>query len=271
MVKSVADNDVWGKVQLARHSDRPLFLDYVDALFTEFDPLAGDRVFGEDQAIVGGTARFLDKPVMVIGQHRGRTTRERLARNFGMASPEGYRKVIRLAQLAARFKMPILTFIDTQGAYPGVGAEERGQAEAIARSIYTFCALKTPVIATVIGEGGSGGALAIGVADRINMLQNSIYSVISPEGCASILFKTAQKAADAACALKLDANSLLGLGVIDEIIDEGAGAHLDASVAFDNLQETLNRQLNALRDMDENTRKAARLEKILAWEPTVAV
>ena len=173
-------SQVWQSVQLARHAKRPLFLDYVDSLFDEFDELHGDRAFADDRAIIGGLARFNGQPVLVVGQHRGRSTRERIAHNFGMANPEGYRKIIRLVQLAERFGLPVFTFIDTQGAYPGVGAEERGQAEAIAKSIAVFSSLKTPIIATVIGEGGSGGALAIGVADRVNMLENSIYSVISP-------------------------------------------------------------------------------------------
>ena len=212
---------VWESVQLARHAKRPLFLDYVANLFTEFDELHGDRAFADDKAIVGGLARFNDKPVLVVGQHRGRSTRERIAHNFGMANPEGYRKVIRLVQMAERFNLPVFTFIDTQGAYPGVGAEERGQAEAIAKSIAVFSSLKTPIIATVIGEGGSGGALAIGVADKVNMLQNSIYSVISPEGCASILWRTAEKAPEASEALKLDAVHLHQLGLIDEVVEEG--------------------------------------------------
>ena len=182
---------VWDSVQLARHAKRPLFMDYVNQLFTEFDELHGDRAFADDKAILGGLARFDGQPVMVIGQHRGRSTRERIAHNFGMANPEGYRKVIRLVKMAERFNIPVMTFVDTQGAYPGIGAEERGQAQAIAESIAVFSSLKVPIIVTIIGEGGSGGALAIGVGDKVNMLQNSIYSVISPEGCASILLITA--------------------------------------------------------------------------------
>ena len=211
-------SQVWQSVQLARHAKRPLFLDYVDSLFDEFDELHGDRAFADDRAIIGGLARFNGQPVLVVGQHRGRSTRERIAHNFGMANPEGYRKIIRLVQLAERFGLPVFTFIDTQGAYPGVGAEERGQAEAIAKSIAVFSSLKTPIIATVIGEGGSGGALAIGVADRVNMLENSIYSVISPEGCASILWKTAEKASDASEALKLNATNLYQLQLIDKLV-----------------------------------------------------
>ncbi len=203
---------VWDSVQLARHAKRPLFMDYVNQLFTEFDELHGDRAFADDKAILGGLARFDGQPVMVIGQHRGRSTRERIAHNFGMANPEGYRKVIRLVKMAERFNIPVMTFVDTQGAYPGIGAEERGQAQAIAESIAVFSSLKVPVIVTIIGEGGSGGALAIGVGDKVNMLQNSIYSVISPEGCASILWKTAEKAQDAGEALKLNAIYLYQMG-----------------------------------------------------------
>lgn len=240
---------VWEKVQLARHAKRPLFLDYANQLFTEFDILQGDRAYADDKAILGGLARFEGKPVMLIGQHRGRSTRERIEHNFGMANPEGYRKVIRLVKMAERFHLPVMTFIDTQGAYPGVGAEERGQAQAIAESIAVFSALKTPVIATVIGEGGSGGALAIGVADRVNMLENSIYSVISPEGCASILWKTAEKAPQASEALKLSADNLYELGLVSEVITEGEGAHISPDTVMKNLKHTLSQQLAVLTNL----------------------
>lgn len=259
-------SEVWQSVQLARHAQRPLFLDYVGELFTEFDELCGDRAFGDDRAILGGLARFFDVPVMVIGQHRGGSTKERIHHNFGMAHPEGYRKVIRLVQMAERFGLPVFTFIDTQGAYPGVGAEERGQAEAIAKSIAVFSSLQTPIIATVIGEGGSGGALAIGVADRVNMLKNSIYSVISPEGCASILWKTAEKAATAADALKLNANNLFELGLIDEVIDEGAGAHVEASVAMGRLKTTLKSQLDELLMLPATALVDARYERLMHFD-----
>ena len=260
---------VWEKVQLARHAKRPLFLDYANHLFTEFDVLQGDRAYADDKAILGGMAMFNDQPVMLIGQHRGRSTRERIEYNFGMANPEGYRKVVRLVQMAERFKLPVFTFIDTQGAYPGVGAEERGQAQAIAQSIAVFSSLNVPVIATVIGEGGSGGALAIGVADRINMLEN--YSVISPEGCASILWKTAEKAPQASEALKLSAANLKSLGLIDEVIEEGEGAHINSDVAMTNLKATLEQQLALLIKLDEQTRLQQRYEKLMSFNSTVSL
>lgn len=262
---------VWESVQLARHAKRPLFLDYVSALFTEFDELHGDRAFADDRAILGGLARFNGEPVLVVGQHRGRSTRERIAHNFGMANPEGYRKIIRLVQLAERFGLPVFTFIDTQGAYPGVGAEERGQAEAIAKSIAVFSSLKTPVIATVIGEGGSGGALAIGVADKVNMLENSIYSVISPEGCASILWKTAEKAPDASEALKLNANNLHQLGLIDEVIEEDAGAHEDSELVMKSLKQLLTRQLDELNQLPIDELLEQRYQRLMAFNSTVSL
>ncbi len=262
---------VWESVQLARHAKRPLFLDYVANLFTEFDELHGDRAFADDKAIVGGLARFNDKPVLVVGQHRGRSTRERIAHNFGMANPEGYRKVIRLVQMAERFNLPVFTFIDTQGAYPGVGAEERGQAEAIAKSIAVFSSLKTPIIATVIGEGGSGGALAIGVADKVNMLQNSIYSVISPEGCASILWRTAEKAPEASEALKLDAVHLHQLGLIDEVIDEGLGAHEQPELVMENLKSLLTEQLAQLEILDTNELLNQRYDRLMKFNSNVSL
>ena len=259
-------NTVWDSVQLARHAKRPLFLDYVEQLFTDFDELHGDRAFSDDRAILGGLARLDGEPVMVVGQHRGRSTRERITHNFGMASPEGYRKVIRLVQMAERFGLPVLTFIDTPGAYPGVGAEERGQAEAIARSIAIFSSLKTPIIATVIGEGGSGGALAIGVADKVNMLQNSIYSVISPEGCASILWKTAEKAADAADALKLSAGNLHTLGLIDEVVSEGdKGAHEEPELVMANLKSLIKTQLDELETLSDGELLAERYERLMRF------
>lgn len=262
---------VWESVQLARHANRPLFLDYVAALFTEFDELHGDRAFADDKAIVGGLARFNGQPVMVIGQHRGRSTRERIAHNFGMANPEGYRKVIRLVQMAERFGLPVLTFIDTQGAYPGVGAEERGQAEAIAKSIAVFSSLGTPIIATVIGEGGSGGALAIGVADKVNMLQNSIYSVISPEGCASILWKTAEKAPDASDALKLNADNLYQLGLIDEVIAEEVPASEDAQPVMQALKKLLSEQLAELASLGKDELLLKRYDRLMQFNSTVSL
>ncbi len=260
---------VWDSVQLARHAKRPLFMDYVNTLFTEFDPLHGDRAYADDKAIIGGLARLDGEPVMVIGQHRGRSTRERIAHNFGMANPEGYRKVIRLVKMAERFNIPVMTFVDTQGAYPGVGAEERGQAQAIAESIAVFSSLRVPIIVTIIGEGGSGGALAIGVGDKVNMLQNSIYSVISPEGCASILWKTADKAQEASEALKLNAINLYQLGLIDEVIDEGEGAHLQPQLVMTALKTLLIEQLETLADMDPEVRCEQRYEKLKSFNSEV--
>ena len=262
---------VWDSVGLARHAKRPLFLDYVGQLFTEFDELHGDRAFADDRAVIGGLARFNGQPVMIIGQHRGRSTRERIAHNFGMAYPEGYRKAIRLVKLAERFKLPVLNFIDTQGAYPGVEAEERGQAQAIAESIATFSSLKTPIIVTIIGEGGSGGALAIGVGDRVNMLQHSIYSVISPEGCASILWKTAEKAPEASEALKLNSDNLYQLGLIDAIVDEGEGAHLDAKPVMEGLQKLLAEQLEELKQLDTEELVEQRYQRLKHFDSTLSL
>src|SRR5690625_1345124 len=218
----------WQVAQLARHPQRPYTLDYVKHIFTEFEQLHGDRAYADDPAIVGGIARLDGRPVMVIGHQKGRDTKEKIRRNFGMPRPEGYRKALRLMQLAERFKLPVLTFIDTPGAYPGIDAEERGQSEAIAHNLYAMAELKTPIVTTVIGEGGSGGALAIGVGDRVFMLEYSIYSVISPEGCASILWKSADKAPDAAETLGITSKRLKELGFIDRIITEPlGGAHRD--------------------------------------------
>ena len=218
----------WQISQLSRHPLRPYTLDYVDFLFSEFHELHGDRSFADDHAIVGGLARFRDRAVMVIGQQKGRDTKAKVFRNFGMARPEGYRKALRLMKMAERFRLPLLTFIDTPGAYPGVGAEERGQSEAIATNLKYMSRLPVPVICTVIGEGGSGGALAIGVGDRVNILQYSTYSVISPEGCASILWNDAALAEDAASALGITSDRLLQLGLVDEVIPEPlGGAHKD--------------------------------------------
>lgn len=259
-------SEVWASVQLARHANRPLFNDYIKSLFSEFDELCGDRAYRDDRAILGGLARFDGEPVMVIGQERGRSTRERIYHNFGMAHPEGYRKVIRLVQMAERFGLPVLTFIDTQGAYPGVGAEERGQAEAIAKSIAVFSSLKTPIIATVIGEGGSGGALAIGVADKVNMLENSIYSVISPEGCASILWKTAEKASTAATALKLNAKNLYELGLVDAVVPEGQGAHIEPERVMADLQALLKAQLTELNMTNQKTLVENRYSRLMRFD-----
>ncbi|HKK05165.1 MAG TPA: acetyl-CoA carboxylase carboxyl transferase subunit alpha [Gammaproteobacteria bacterium] len=237
----------WQVSQLARHPQRPYTQDYIERIFTDFQELHGDRAFADDPAIVGGLARLDGRPVMVIGQQKGRDTKEKVYRNFGMPRPEGYRKAMRLMQLAERFKVPVLTFIDTPGAYPGVGAEERGQSEAIARNLFVMSELRTPVVCTVIGEGGSGGALAIGVGDRVMMLQYSTYSVISPEGCASILWKSADKAADAAEALGITSPRLKELGLIDQVIPEPlGGAHRDADAMAQRLKHALVEALDRL-------------------------
>ncbi|KFI23439.1 acetyl-CoA carboxylase carboxyltransferase subunit alpha [Nitrosococcus oceani] len=240
----------WQIVQLARHPQRPYTLDYINQLFTSFEELHGDRSFADDKAILGGVARLEGRPIVVIGHQKGRGTKEKVACNFGMPRPEGYRKALRLMQLAERFKLPVLTFIDTPGAYPGIDAEERGQSEAIARNLYVMAGLKTPIIATVIGEGGSGGALAIGVGDRIFMLEYSIYSVISPEGCASILWKSADKAPDAAETLGITSKRLKDLDLIDRIINEPlGGAHRNVEAMAEKLKHALNEQLDYLSEL----------------------
>lgn len=240
----------WQIVQLARHPQRPYMLDYINRLFTGFEELHGDRNFADDKAILGGVARLEGRPVVVIGHQKGRGTKEKVACNFGMPRPEGYRKALRLMQLAERFKLPVLTFIDTPGAYPGIDAEERGQSEAIARNLYVMAGLKIPIIATVIGEGGSGGALAIGVGDRIFMLEYSIYSVISPEGCASILWKSADKAPDAAETLGVTSKRLKDLDLIDLVISEPlGGAHRNPEAMAEKLKHALNEQLDYLSEL----------------------
>src|SRR6266704_2193449 len=253
------------RVQVARHPKRPYTLDYVDTVFTDFVELHGDRLFRDDPAIVGGWARLDGASVMLIGHQKGRDTKENLRRNFGMAHPEGYRKALRLMRLAEKFGAPVVTLVDTPGAYPGLGAEERGQAEAIARNLLEMAGLKTPTITAVIGEGGSGGALAVGLADRVIMLDNSVYSVISPEGCAAILWKDASQRERAAEALKLTAEDLLDLGVIDEIVPEPAGgAHSDADAAGEALGAALRRQLRALRKIRVEKLLKRREEKYLS-------
>jgi acetyl-CoA carboxylase carboxyl transferase subunit alpha len=232
---------------VARHPDRPHTKDYIEGLFTEFTPLAGDRSFADDHAVMGGIARFNDLPVVVIGHEKGHDTKSRIERNFGMARPEGYRKAVRLMDLAERFNLPVITFVDTAGAYPGIGAEERGQAEAIARSTERGLTLKVPMVATVTGEGGSGGAIALAGANRVLILEHSIYSVISPEGCASILWRDGSKAKDAAEAMKITAQDLLGLKIVDRIIEEPAGgAHSDPQAAMQAVGDALEQELAAL-------------------------
>jgi acetyl-CoA carboxylase carboxyl transferase subunit alpha len=243
----VLDNPSWQRVQIARHPKRPHALDYVEKLFTGFEELHGDRSFGDDKAIIGGFALFADRPVMVIGQQKGRDTKQKLYRNFGMPKPEGYRKAMRLMHLAAKFRRPIITFIDTSGAYPGIDAEERGQAEAIAANLREMSRLGSPVIAVVIGEGGSGGALAIGVANRVYMMENAYYSVISPESCAAIIWRDSGKAPLAAAALKMTAQDLYDLKVIDGIIAEPeGGAHNDPDQTAESLRATLQAALAEL-------------------------
>jgi acetyl-CoA carboxylase carboxyl transferase subunit alpha len=250
------------RVQVARHPKRPYTLDYIRRVFTDFVELKGDRLFRDDPAIIGGWARLESGPVVVIGHQKGRDTKENLQRNFGMPHPEGYRKALRLMHMAERFGAPVITLIDTPGAYPGLGAEERGQAEAIARNLEEMAALRIPFVAAVIGEGGSGGALALGVADRILMLENAIYSVISPEGCAAILWNDAGQKERAAEALKLTAKDLLELGVIDEIVPEPpGGAHTDPDGAADGLATALNSHLDELIRLDPEERVRLRAEK----------
>ncbi|WP_323615126.1 acetyl-CoA carboxylase carboxyltransferase subunit alpha [Pseudomonas putida] len=256
----------WQIARLARHPRRPYTLDYLEHIFTEFEELHGDRHFSDDAAIVGGTARLGGKPVMVIGHQKGREVREKVRRNFGMPRPEGYRKACRLMEMAERFKMPILTFIDTPGAYPGIDAEERNQSEAIAWNLRVMARLKTPIIATVIGEGGSGGALAIGVCDQLNMLQYSTYSVISPEGCASILWKTADKAADAAEAMGITAERLKSLNIVDKVIQEPlGGAHRDPAQMSESIRADLVQQLDMLGKLDNDTLLARRYERLMSY------
>jgi acetyl-CoA carboxylase carboxyl transferase subunit alpha len=253
------------RVMVARHSRRPYTLDYLSTIFTDFIELHGDRLYKDDPAIVGGWARLAGTSVMVIGHQKGRDTKENLKRNFGMPHPEGYRKALRLMKLAAKFHAPVVTLIDTPGAYPGLGAEERGQSEALARNILEMSALPTPCIAVVIGEGGSGGALALGVADRVLMFENSVYSVISPEGCAAILWKDASQRERAAEALKITAEDLLRLGVIDEIIKEPlGGAHLDPDATGEALREALIRHLADLRKLKAEKLVRRRAEKFYA-------
>ena len=256
----------WQISQLARHPQRPYTLDYIREICTDFQELHGDRAFADDPAMVAGLARLEGQPVMIIGHQKGRDTREKVRRNFGMPRPEGYRKALRLMKTAERFRIPVLTFIDTPGAYPGVGAEERGQSEAIARNLYVMAALKTPIISTVIGEGGSGGALAIGVGDRILMLQYGTYSVISPEGCASILWKSADKASLAAEAMGITADSLKKLGLIDEILPEPlGGAHRDPQAMAKTLKASLLSTLDALGSVPVDQLTEARYARLMQY------
>ncbi len=256
----------WQITQLARHPQRPYTLDYVNMIFTDWQELHGDRMYGDDAAIVGGLARLADRPVMLIGHQKGRDTKERVRRNYGMPKPEGYRKALRLMRLAERFRLPLITMIDTPGAYPGIGSEERGQSEAIARNLFEMSVLRIPIISVVIGEGGSGGALAIGVCDRLLMLQYSTYSVISPEGCASILWKSADKKEVAADAMGLTAERLSRLGLIDEVLPEPlGGAHRNAAQIAEHLKAALLRHLQLLDILSPEALRDRRNERIASF------
>ncbi|ABM62210.1 acetyl-CoA carboxylase carboxyltransferase subunit alpha [Halorhodospira halophila] len=255
----------WQIVQLARHPERPYLFDYIERIFTDFQELHGDRAYADDAAIAGGVARFDGRPVMVIGQQKGRDTKEKVRRNFGMPRPEGYRKALRLMRMAERFGLPIFTFIDTPGAYPGVGAEERGQSEAIARNLAEMAQLRVPVICTVVGEGGSGGALAISVGNRLLMLRYSVYSVISPEGCASILWKSSERAADAAEAMQMAAERLHDLGIVDRVIPEPlGGAHRDYEAMAETLREALREEWARVGQMSPDELVADRHQRLAA-------
>ena len=255
----------WQKAQVARHINRPFTLDYINHLFTDFNELHGDRNFGDDHAIVGGLARFDGQPVMVVGHQKGRDTKEKVFRNFGMPNPEGYRKALRLFRMAEQFGLPIITFVDTPGAYPGIGAEERGQAEAIARNLREMAELKVPVIVCITGEGGSGGALAIAVGNRVLMLEHSVYAVISPEGCAAILWADGTKGAQAAEALKPTAQDIIGLGVIDEIIHEPVGgAHRDHEATAQAMGSAIRQHLAELKEMTPEQLVEDRYQKFRA-------
>ena len=260
------DLSIWQKVQVARHPHRPHFSDYIENIFTDFDELHGDRLFGDDQAIIGGIAKFKGRPVVIIGHEKGKSTEDKIARNFGMSQPEGYRKASRLMKLAEDFSIPIITFIDTPGAYPGIESEERGMSEAIAKNLSIMSGLKVPIIVIITGEGGSGGALAIGVGDHISMLQYSIYSVASPEACASIVWRDNSKAQEAAEAMKLDAKNLLDFGLIDKIIDEPlGGAHRDTKKASALIAQEIDDNLKRLTEISIDELIEKRYQKIMSY------
>ena len=265
LVELYAGLTPWRKCQVARHPERPHCEDYISNIFTDYTPLAGDRGFADDHAVMGGLARFKDRPVVVIGQDKGNDTASRIERNFGMARPEGYRKAIRLMEMASRFNLPVVTLVDTPGAYPGKGAEERGQSEAIARSTEMCLQIGVPLVSVIIGEGGSGGAVAFATANRVAMLEHSVYSVITPEGCASILWKDSEKMREAAEALRLTAQDLKKLGVADRIIDEPlGGAHRDPSVTMNAVSDAITAMLDELKGLDASALIKARREKFLA-------
>ncbi len=264
--ETYANLNAWQISQVARHQQRPYALDYINGIFTDFSELHGDRAFADDHAIVGGLARFEGQPVMVVGQQKGRDVKERQYRNFGMPRPEGYRKALRLYRLAEKFGLPIITLIDTPGAYPGIGAEERGQSEAIARNLYVMSELRTPIIGVIIGEGGSGGALALGVVDQLLMLQYATYSVISPEGCASILWKSAEKASEAAETLAITSSRLKSLGLIDRVVQEPmGGAHRDPEAMMNSLKVALKEELAKFKSKTIPKLLDARLDRLMSY------
>ena len=257
---------IWQKVQVARHPHRPHFSDYIKNVFSDFDELHGDRVFGEDKAIIGGLARFKKRPVVIVGQEKGKSTEDKISRNFGMAQPEGYRKTARLMKMAEDFDLPLISFIDTPGAYPGIESEERGMSEAIAKNLSLLSNLKTPVIVIITGEGGSGGALAIGVGDHVCMLEHSIYAVASPEACASIVWRDGSKAKDAAEAMKVDASSLQNLGLVDQVIKEPlGGAHRDLRGVSNSISQVIEEKLLTFDEIDISDLLDKRYEKIMSY------
>ena len=267
LTKEVYSNlSIWQKVQVARHPHRPHFSDYIENIFSDFDELHGDRVFGEDKAIIGGLARFKKRPVVVVGQEKGKSTEDKISRNFGMAQPEGYRKTARLMKMAEDFELPLISFIDTPGAYPGIESEKRGMSEAIAKNLSLLSNLKTPVIVIITGEGGSGGALAIGIGDHVCMLEHSIYAVASPEACASIVWRDGSKAKDAAEAMKVDASNLRNLGLVDEVIEEPlGGAHRDIRGVSNSISQVIEKKLQTFDEVDISDLLKKRYEKIMSY------
>ena len=267
LTKDVYSNlSIWQKVQVARHPHRPHFSDYIENIFSDFDELHGDRVFGEDKAIIGGLARFKKRPVVVVGQEKGKSTEDKISRNFGMAQPEGYRKTARLMKMAEDFELPLISFIDTPGAYPGIESEERGMSEAIAKNLSLLSNLKTPIIVIITGEGGSGGALAIGIGDHVCMLEHSIYAVASPEACASIVWRDGSKAKDAAEAMKVDASNLKNLGLVDEVIEEPlGGAHRDIRGVSNSISQVIEKKLLTFDEVDISDLINKRYEKIMSY------
>ena len=267
LTKDVYSNlSIWQKVQVARHPHRPHFSDYIDNIFSDFDELHGDRVFGEDKAIIGGLAIFKKRPVVIVGQEKGKSTEDKISRNFGMAQPEGYRKTARLMKMAEDFDLPLISFIDTPGAYPGIESEERGMSEAIAKNLSLLSNLKTPVLVIITGEGGSGGALAIGIGDHVSMLEHSIYAVASPEACASIVWRDGSKAKDAAEAMKVDAGSLQKLGLVDEVIKEPlGGAHRDLRGASNSISDVIEEKLSTFDEIEISDLLNKRYKKIMSY------